>query len=80
MSEARVAGGERGSHHPGELSGVVGGLLGAWCLFQLGEERTRLLGLVGGELGGGRRCQREHAHVGDAACPGGLDQPVGGGR
>ena len=51
--------------------------MGAGCMVELGEQRLGLVGLAGGEPGGGGWCERVHARVGAGVFAGGLDQPVG---
>ena len=53
LGERGIAGGERGSHHRGQLSRVVGRLAGARYLLELGEQGGRPLGRLRRERGCG---------------------------
>ena len=61
--EVGVAGGERGSQHRPELSGVVGDVTCAGRLLDLGEERVRLVRFGGGEPGSGGGGEHLDGHV-----------------
>ena len=75
LGELAVAGGERGPHHRGQPPGVVGRLVRARRLLELGEQGGRPLGRLPRERGSRRR-ECKHNHVGRATCACRLDEPV----